>query len=96
MDLPWPIGAVMAALCYPLALILSGYLASQPILKAMATGPLKLWPVFAVMFGFASLISFIISLKKKNLYKQNQSLQEIRNLPAKVFMSLLAIAREGH
>ena len=82
MELPWPIGAVMAFLCYPVALLLSGYLANQSsnITQALSSEPLKLWPWFSVMFGFASLMSFIIGWKKKNLYKQNQSLQQIRNL----------------
>ena len=80
MELPWQIGAVMAALCYPIALILSSFLASKPILESASSVPLRLWPMFAVMFGLASLMSFVIDLKKKKLYTQNQSLQEIRNL----------------
>ena len=82
MELPWPIGAVMALLCYPVALILSGYLANQQnqIVQAWSSVPLQLWPVFAFLFGFASLLSFIIGRKKQNLYKQNQSIQQIRNL----------------
>jgi len=82
MQLPWPIGAVMAILCYPVALLLSGYLASQPnpVFQAMSSVPLRIWWFFAALFGFASLVSFIIGQKKKNLYKQNQSLQLIRNL----------------
>ena len=67
MELPWPIGAVMALLCYPVALIISGYLASQPstILQPLSSVPLTLWPLFSLMFGFASLISFIIGLKEE-------------------------------
>ena len=82
MGLPWPIGAVMALLCYPVALILSGYLANQQnqIVQAWSSVPLQLWPVFAFLFGFASLLSFIIGRKKRNLFKQNQSIQQIRNL----------------
>lgn len=80
LELPWQIGAVMAALCYPIALLLSGYLASKPILESASSVPLRLWPLFAVLFGFASLLSLIIRKKKRNLYKQSQSIQKIRNL----------------
>ena len=82
MELPWQIGAVIALLCYPVALLLSGYLANQSsnITQVLSSVPLKLWPWFSAIFGFSSLMSFIIGRKKKNLYKQNQSLQEIRNL----------------
>lgn len=82
MELPWPIGAVMALLCYPVALILSGYLANQQnqIVQAWSSAPLQLWPIFAFLFGFASLLSYIIGRKKRNLYKQNQSIQQICNL----------------
>lgn len=87
MELPWPVGAVLAVLCYPIALLLSGYLASQPsqILESISSMPLKLWPLFAVLFGFASLMSFIIGIKKKNLYKLNQSLEKIRGLSWREF-----------
>lgn len=87
MELPWPVGAVLALLCYPVALLISGYLASQPstIIQPLSSVPLKIWPLFSLMFGFASLISFIIGLKKKNLYKQNQSIQQIRNLSWRQF-----------
>jgi len=77
----------MAVSCYPAALLLSNYLASQPsqVLEAMSTVLLNLWPLFAMMFGIASLTSFISGLKKKNLYKQNQSLEKIRDLSWRQF-----------
>jgi len=99
MELPWPIGAVMALLCYPVALLLSGYIASRPsnISQALSSIPLKLWPLFSAMFGFASLMSFFIGLKKQNLYKQNQSLGKIRNLTWRQFESYVgeAFRRQG-
>jgi len=87
MRLPWPVGAVLAAFCYPIALLLSGFLASQSSLLSdgLSKVPLMLWPFFAAMFSFASLMSFITSLKKKNLYKQNQSLEKIRGLSWRQF-----------
>ena len=87
MELPWSIGAVMAVLCYPVALLLSSYLANQSsnITQALSSVPLKLWPWFSVMFGFVSLMSFIFGRKKKILYKQNQTLQQIRNLTWRQF-----------
>ncbi|RLA46244.1 MAG: hypothetical protein DRR42_18600 [Gammaproteobacteria bacterium] len=69
MGLPWQIGAVMAVLCYPAALLLSGYLASKPIPESASSVPLKLWPLFTVMFGFASLMSSIIDQRKNNTYR---------------------------
>jgi hypothetical protein len=80
MDMPWQIGVVLACLCYPTALLLSGYFSNKPILEAMSSVPLKLWPLFAAMLGFASLMSFVIGKKKKKLFKQNKPLEEIRNL----------------
>ena len=50
MDLPWLIGAVLALLCYPVALLLSGYFSSQPILKAMSSVPLKLWLLICIEY----------------------------------------------
>lgn len=87
MQLPWPIGAVMALLCYPFALLLSAYFENQSsnISQALSSVPLKLWPWFSAMFGFASIMSFVTERKKKNLYKQNQSLQQIRDLTWRQF-----------
>ena len=79
MELPWPVGAVLAALWYPIALILSGCLASQPSqnLESASSVSLQLWLLFTGLFGSASLMSFIIELKKNNLYQQSESMENI-------------------
>ncbi|MFC1701286.1 hypothetical protein ACFL1J_00825 [Pseudomonadota bacterium] len=66
MQLPWPIGAVMALLCYTVALILSGYIASQPsqLSQALSSLSLQLWLWFSAMFGFSSLMSSIVGQRR--------------------------------
>jgi len=76
--LPWQVGIVLAVLCYPTALLVAGYFASNPILKGLAdvamqqqksghiwTPPLNqvLFRAFLVRMGFLRLSDSFLPLK---------------------------------
>ena len=90
MDLPWPVGVVLATLCYPAALIVNSYFAEQAIARGLGQVALMVWPLFAALFLFASLISFIHSLQRKRLFRQNESIEKIRRLNWRQFEQFMA------
>jgi len=92
IELPWQVGAVLAFLCYPGALIIAGFMASNPILKGLASVVLLLWPLFSILCGLAALKSFIRERKTRNLFKQNQSIGRIRSITWRQFESYVGEA----
>jgi len=81
MVLPWPVGAVMAVLCYPSALLLSAFWANKsPMLSGLSKATLMLWPFLALLFAIASLISYLNQRKTKKLYSENRTISQIRSL----------------
>lgn len=98
IELPWQVGAVLAFLCFPAALLFAGFAASNPILRGLASAALIIWPVFSLLFGLAAVFSFIRGRKSRKLFKQNQSIGKIRDLTWRQFESYVgeAFRRQGY
>lgn len=98
IELPWQVGAVLAFSCYPAALIFAGFAALNPILRGLASAALIIWPMFSLLFGLAAVFSFIRGHNIRNVFKQNQSIDKIRNLTWRQFESYVgeAFRRKGY
>jgi restriction system protein len=80
MELPWPVGVILAALCYFGAHVYASQAGDSGVGQALGTSVLMVSPWFAGLFLIASLISFIKDVQKKRLFQQNQSIDKIRRL----------------
>lgn len=78
--LPWPVGVVLAVLCYPGALILSAYFSANPVLSGIGIAISIAWPFFSLLCFGAAAVSFFRNHQKTSIFKSNRSIDRIRSL----------------
>lgn len=78
--LPWQVGIVLAVLCYPAAILLESYFASNQILAGLGVAVSTIWPIFSALFLLAAFFSFINGRNKSSIFKSHRSIEKIRSL----------------
>ena len=78
--LPWQVGVIMAVLCYPAAILLKTYFASNPVLVGLGIAVSAIWPIFSALFLLAAFISFVSDRDKSSIFKSHRSIEKIRSL----------------
>ncbi len=78
--LPWQVGVVLAVLCYPAAMLLKSYFASNQVLAGLSIAVSMIWPIFSTLFLLAAFTSFIGDRNKTSIFKSHRSIDKIRSL----------------
>ncbi|MCF6262966.1 MAG: restriction endonuclease [Xanthomonadales bacterium] len=78
--LPWPVGVILAALCYPAAIYIKSYFAADTITAGFGIAATKVWPLFSALFLIAAFVSFMHNRNKAAIFKSHRSIEKIRNL----------------
>lgn len=78
--LPWQVGIILAVLCYPVAILLKAYFASNPVLTGLGIAVSTIWPIFSAIFLLAAVVSFVSDRNKSSIFKSHRSIEKIRSL----------------
>jgi restriction system protein len=78
--LPWQVGVILAVLCYPGAVLLKSYFASNPVLTGFGIAVSTVWPIFSALFLVAAFASFVSDRNKFSIFKSHRSIEKIRTL----------------
>lgn len=85
MNLPWPVGVVLAAVVYVGFQFLFTRPADSMVLAAMYPNLLMMGKVLSGLFLFAAFMSFIAQAIRKKRFKNTQSMADIRSLSWRQF-----------
>jgi len=79
-SLPWPVGFILALLCYPAAMLLKSYVVTTPVTAGLGVAISTIWPFVSAILLIASLVSFMNGRNKASIFKSHRSIEKIRNL----------------
>ena len=83
--LPWPVGIVLAVLCYPAVIFLKSYFNSNQTLVGIGNAISIIWPILSLLFLLAALASFVSQRNQTSMFRSHRSIDKIRSLTWRQF-----------